>query len=162
MRLLWDGFSGDRSQMQIYNKQWRVTWRVITAAVVGRKKIVASHRRYVLQIVKANSTRVRAVIETCPNKVSLANSNWVRLRLLQGREHITFWGWLVGPPYWQIKQINPFFMLNPFPYHKIMKIQIPPFSQIWNCSQNITPGVKRKKNSPPVYPVVCMQDKYLF
>lgn len=54
------------------------------------------------------------------------------------------WGGIVGPPYWQIKRINPFFILNPFPYHKIMKIQIPPSSQILNCTHNITPGLKRK------------------
>lgn len=54
-------------------------------------------------------------------------------------------GKIVGPPYWQIKRINPFFILNPFPYHKIMKIQIPPSSQILNCTHNITPGLKRKR-----------------
>lgn len=54
-------------------------------------------------------------------------------------------GEIVGPPYWQIKQINPFFILNPFSYHKIMKIQIPPSSQILNCTHNITPGLKRKR-----------------
>lgn len=32
----------------------------------------------------------------------------------------------VSPPYWQIKRLNPFFIINPFPYHTIMKIQIPP------------------------------------
>lgn len=54
-------------------------------------------------------------------------------------------GKIVGPPYWQIKRINPFFIFNPFPYHKIMKIQIPPSSQILNCTHNITPGLKRKR-----------------
>ena len=54
-------------------------------------------------------------------------------------------GKIVGPPYWQIKWINPFFILNPFPYHKIMKIQIPPSSQMLNCTHDITPGLKRKK-----------------
>lgn len=54
-------------------------------------------------------------------------------------------GGIVGPPYWQIKRINPFFILNPFPYHEIMKIQIPPSSQILNCTHNITPGLKRKR-----------------
>ena len=68
-------------------------------------------------------------------------------------------GKIVGPPYWQIKRINPFFILNPFPYHKIMKIQIPPSSQILNCTHNITPGLKRKrgrkkkKNSPGLQPL---------
>lgn len=66
-------------------------------------------------------------------------------------------GKIVGPPYWQIKRINPFFILNPFPYHKIMKIQIPPSSQILNCTHNITPGLKRKrgrkkKNVPCLQP----------
>lgn len=65
-------------------------------------------------------------------------------------------GGIVGPPYWQIKRINPFFILNPFPYHKIMKIQIPPSSQILNCTHNITPGLKRKrtkKNSQGLQPL---------
>lgn len=79
--------------------------------------------------------------------VSSESSNWVRLGFVQGGEQITSRGEIVGPPYWQIKQINPFFILNPFPYHKIMKIQIPPSTQILNCTHNITPGLKRKEDA---------------
>lgn len=94
-----------------------------------------------------NITRSGLVIKPWRGKIKFLQRTVIGLYLgLYKEENISLpGGKIVGPPYWQIKRINPFFILNPLSYHKIMKIQIPPSSRILNCTHNITPGLKRKR-----------------